>query len=683
MSNLSKLLIRGNALAQRGDLVGARTEFEKAARDHARRAEPWISLSAIHGMQGDFAAALRCGRKAVALAPESLQGWVNLANAARSLGDLPQAAEAFQRACNLPGCPADIALELGLTLAQLGKWQGAEKPLRDYLARHPGHREATLALAKTLTMNGKPETAASILENYCRQRPGDAGALHHLGIVYLDLGRSQDVRRICDQIMRESTDASHALFLKAALLIYEARYAEAHDVCEQLKKTHPDDPELLALLAHICLQEGSIDSAIAYSRAALTINPRCLTALINLSAAFLSRDVAESRRVMEEAVAIAPHNVSVLALKGRVLESLGDKQGAWECVQEAIDSGSIDTGAALVAARVAPAVGRMEQAIELLERLVTRPEISAGDKRVLHFALVNVCDKAKQYDRAFGHAVIANRIKNAAHDHNAYTADLNRLKTVYSSAALASLPRSRIFSELPVFIVGMPRSGTSLLEQILSCHSKVHARGETADVGKLTEAIPYFPDGARNLTQEKLDALASAYLERLREMAPSATRVTDKMPGNYRHLGIISQVFPGARILHCQRDPRDVCLSNYFTEFAIGHTHTYNLESLAQVYKAYRELMEHWKAILPIPILDVQYEELVAEPRAWVERILDFCGLEWEEACLDFHKSKRHVVTASYDQVRQPLYKSSVARWKHYERHLEPVCRILGLNDGS
>jgi hypothetical protein len=155
------------------------------------------------------------------------------------------------------------------------------------------------------------------------------------------------------------------------------------------------------------------------------------------------------------------------------------------------------------------------------------------------------------------------------------------------------------------------------------------------------------------------------------------------MPGNYMYAGIISQVFPETRILNCRRDPRDICLSNFMVEFGLGHAYTYDLESLAQVYKTYQELMEHWKAVLPIPILDVRYEALIADPRTWVEKVLEFCGLEWEEACLDFHKSKRQVTTASYDQVRRPLYTSSVARWKNYARHLEPVSRILGLHDDS
>lgn len=682
MSNLAKLLEKGGALARQGDLAGARALFEKAARDHEGSAEAWANLSAVHGMGGNYTAALRCARTATQLSPQSLHGWINLANAAQCCDELGEAANAFDRACGLPGCPADAILQLGLTLAKLGRPADAEKRLRAYLRRDSWHREATFALARILAGRGEAE-AAILAEAYCLRHPDEIQARVRLGAIYLDLGRIDEARRVCDQVMAQSSDAIEALFFKAALLTFEGRYPEARDVYEDIDQLQPGSLRTLILLCHSCRQLGDTESGIAYARAALKIDARSIPAMVALSTAVIMKDPGEARKIMEQAAMLAPDEPSVLALKGRILEFEGDKQGAWECVQAAMERGSMDAETALVAANIAPAVNRMDEAIAWLERLIAADNITSGDKRTLRFALVQVCDKAKQYDRAFEHAIVANRMKNARHNSDARTAEINRLKFVYSAPAIASLPRSSIRSELPVFIVGMPRSGTSLLEQILSCHSDVHARGETMDVSQLVEKIPYYPDGARNLLQEKLDIQASAYLQRLRLIAPDAVRITDKLPGNYMYLGFISQLFPAARVLNCRRDPRDVCLSNFFIEFGAGQTESYSLESMARAYKDYRELMEHWKAVLPIPIMDVQYEELIEQPRAWVESILRFCGLDWEDACLNFHESKRLAVTASYDQVRRPLYKSSVARWKNYARQLEPVSRILGLSDDS
>ena len=301
----------------------------------------------------------------------------------------------------------------------------------------------------------------------------------------------------------------------------------------------------------------------------------------------------------------------------------------------------------------------------------------------LQFTLARLCDTAKQYDRAFGHAHIANKLKGVNYNHERRVQQFERQKAVYTRDTIAPLPRSTVRSGLPVFIVGMPRSGTSLMEQILSCHSEVCARGETTDVADLTKKIDYYPDGVRNLSPEKLDALADGYVRRLRALAPLASRFTDKMPGNYLYLGLINQVFPDARIINCRRDPRDICVSQYMLDFATGHYYSYNLETLAGAIKIYQDIMAYWHEVLPISILDVRYEDLIADPRSQVAKILDFCGLEWEEACLAFHASKRQVVTASYDQVRQPLYTKSVARWKNYEKYLEPVNRILGLHGDS
>lgn len=683
MSDLSKLLNRSGALAQQGDLVGARTVLEEAIRDHDSNPEIWVGLTIIHAMDSNFAESLRCARKAAELAPDTPQVWINLSSAAHSTGNFPLVAEALQRARGLPGCPPDVALNLGLTLAKLDRWAEAEQPLSEYLSHNPGHTAATLKLATALSKNGKIDAAVAILEEYRRRQPLDANTLAQLGRIYLESGRDQEAWACCEQALKDYPDMPDGYFLKVDLLGFEDRLKESIDTLEQLDRLVPANIRVLSCLSNVWFKLRKSEIAIAYAREALKLNPRHLQTLLLLSSALLTHDTAEAQRLMEEAEAIAPHDLSVQTYKGQLLEFIGDKQGAWECVSAALKGGAADTAAALVAASVAPALGKADEAITLMEQLASRPGIPSGAQRALRFTLAKLCDKVSQYDRAFENAVIANRLKNVSFNLNASQVSLNRLKSVYSEAAASTLPRSRNHSELPVFIVGMPRSGTSLLEQILSCHSKVHSRGEVGDIKDLTTSIPYFPDGVRNLTPEKFDAMAEAYLQRLSALAPSATRITNKMPGNYFHLGLISQVFPDARIINCRRDPRDICLSNFTTDFMVGHYFTYELETLALVCKDYQELMEHWKRVLPIAILDVRYENLIADPQTWVAKVLDFCGLEWEDACLNFHKSDRQVVTASYDQVRKPLYNTSVARWKHYERHLEPVSRILGLHDDS
>jgi len=688
MSNLAKLLSRSSTLVRQGDLTVARTQLEKATRDHKGSADPWISLAAVHGMGGEYNEALRCARKAVELAPNSLQAWVNLANAAESCGAPAQSIEAFKHARKLPGCPPNITLNLGLALAEQGEWAEAEETLQAYCTLHTGHREATLAYAKVLARQGKFDTSINMMENYSSQHPEDGPALTQLGMTFLQAGEAEEMSRICDLASERFPDATDTLYLKGALQMFRGQYNNARDTYEELLRKQPNtQADIYILAAQACQQAGAVDSGEAYARAAVRLAPKNVTALTVLSSILVSTDLAEARRIMEKALAIAPTNPTLRAVNGNILEHEGDKQGAWDCVRPLLEGDAMNiaasNAAANVAASVAPAIGNMDEVIALLEKLVKRPGASVADRRGLHFKLASLCDKAGHYDRAFEYALVANEMKNAWFDHKPREVDNKRLMTVYAKNVIDTLPKSSVYSEVPIFIVGMPRSGTSLLEQILSCHSQVHARGEMTEIGAMAEKVPYYPDGVRNLREEKLDEMANQHLQHLREIDPTASRFTDKLPGNYLFLGFISQVFPRARIINCRRDPRDICLSQFMIEFNQGHTYTYNIESIAQIYQDYQDLMQHWKSVLPLPILDVRYEEVIADPHTVVSRVLEFCGLEWEDACLNFHKSKRRVATASYDQVRKPLYNSSVARWKNYREQLEPVSRILGLHDDT
>jgi hypothetical protein len=238
-----------------------------------------------------------------------------------------------------------------------------------------------------------------------------------------------------------------------------------------------------------------------------------------------------------------------------------------------------------------------------------------------------------------------------------------------------------------VFIVGMPRSGTSLVEQILASHSVVHGAGELPHLAWIANAIsrltpsgtPY-PEGAAELTQQQLSEAASRYLAALDEIAPTALRVTDKMPHNFRFLGLIQQLLPRSRIIHVHRDPLDTCLSCFFQEFSAAHAYARTLHDLGTHYLDYRRLMQHWADTLTIPLLTIQYEDLVSSIESEARRMIEFCGLDWEAQCLEYHTSTRVVRTLSAGQVNKPLYKTSVGRWRHYAEHLAELRQMLAAN---
>ena len=255
----------------------------------------------------------------------------------------------------------------------------------------------------------------------------------------------------------------------------------------------------------------------------------------------------------------------------------------------------------------------------------------------------------------------------------------------FTRERVRAMPKATLRSDKPVFIVGMPRSGTSLVEQILASHPAVHGAGEldfihhiwVGMLGMLGSNFGKYPKCLDNLTTEQVDGMADVYLSPLVAMKPDAVRITDKMPLNFLHLGLIASLFPSARIIHCRRDPMDTCLSCFMTHFNYPQPFQHDLEHLGHFYRLYEKLMGHWKTVIDLPMLEVSYEEVVADPEAQSRRMVEFLGLPWNDDCLKFHQTKRPCATASVMQVRRPVYGSSVGRWRHYEKHLGPLKSAL------
>jgi hypothetical protein len=303
------------------------------------------------------------------------------------------------------------------------------------------------------------------------------------------------------------------------------------------------------------------------------------------------------------------------------------------------------------------------------------------------FRLADQYDRLGEYDRAFELYDRANRLFPGRFDPSLHGQAVDRMIASWTPERVGTLPESGVRDELPVFIVGMPRTGTSLVEQILACHPRVHGAGELqiipAACGQLAPSKGLHEpmiDDPGVLTRPALERHARLQLGMLRKLGGRADRVTDKLPTNFLHLGLISRLHPRARVIHCVRDPLDTCLSCYFQWFRSGLPWAYRPEWLGSYYRTYRRLMGHWKRALPeLPILDVVYEDLVEDQEAWTRRIVEFVGLEWDDHCLRFHESRRISSTLSNEQVRRPMYRSSIGRHRHYADHLDPFRRALGM----
>ena len=536
-----------------------------------------------------------------------------------------QEAEAgFNRARELePGEPAH-EFKLGNVLADLKLYGAAAQSFRRALDAAPGHRGAALNLAVALRKGRRFEDAAEAYRGLIAGDPGDAGARAGLGAVLGELGRHDEALACLDAALDGGLDgptAEGARLQRATALLALGRIGEGVAAMHQTLSGSPDYAERIAAIARRHTQEGAVEVACAILEPLLTGG-------------------CESPRVAAAFAAIAPR------------------------------------------------LGRAREGIAVANALLDAA--APPDLRRLHFALGRLHDQADDYDAAFSHFAKANALFDADYDRAAAADFVERTLAAFDRDTVARLPRPDHDSRLPLFIVGMPRSGTTLVEQILCSHARVHGGDELFAIPEIVAALPTlagaddaYPECIAVLERPHAARLARGYLDKLDDLGHGAARVTDKMPDNYKFLGLIAVLFPRARIIHCVRAPLDCCLSNFFQEFIVEQLpYTASLIDIAHAYRLYRRLMRHWRAVLEIPMFEVVYEDLVADQEGVSRALVDFCGLEWDDRCLRFHENPRPVSTWSFDQVRRPMYAGSVDRSRHYRAHLGPLTAALGEEAG-
>lgn len=439
----------------------------------------------------------------------------------------------------------------------------------------------------------------------------------------------------------------------------------------------PRDPEIMKSLGEIYLRLEEYKVALDFFTRTLALQPRMLTALLGCTEALSAlgrQDDALGRAA--QALAIDPRYAANYAAYGTILKQLGRNKEAAQAFAHATDLAPEVPSYYRAWGEMQP-YQEHDRRLKDLTTLAAREEtLPAPQKVELHFALFKAYDDLGHHERAFMHLQRGN--------------SLNRTLLPYDEAAAFSFLRAQevnftaeqlrktadCTSELPVFIVGMPRSGTSLVEQVLASHPAVFGAGERTWIQRLaSELLPAYP---RITPPAQIAEFGRLYLERLRELSPASTRITDKLPANFRHLGLIHQAMPKARFIHVRRDSRDTCFSCYSKLFRSGLNFSYDLNELGRYYKAYEQLMAHWRAVLPQTcLLEVRYEALVTDFEAECRKIVAFCGLGWDERCLRFYENRRPVRTLSELQVRRPLFTDSIGRWRPYERWLGPLFATL------
>ena len=603
---------------KKGRLDEAARILQKLCKENGGDPEAWVMLASVHGQQSRFAAVAECCRRAIALQSDHPQANSLLGNALAAMGRHTEALDCYRRA----------------------------------LAKRPNDPGILHNYGTALYLAGELEEAAEVLGKVARIHPNYPDVHNNLGNIYKALNDNTRAIRHYQRAVQLQPDLFEAHLNLGDIFISRIGHPHAaeHHYREACR-IKPGDIEANAGVINVLRFMGRLDEAM------------------------------EVIRTLEQH---HPNEQSIVAGEADLLERRGDKEGAFRLARRLAEQGSSDPMAADVLLRTCTQFDYCDKAIAHAENLLDSGTLKPVGRETLHFGLGKLLDRLGRYDEAFSHYKAGNESLDIPYDPAAFTARVDRLIEAFDPQTLAALPRALLNSETPIFILGMPRSGTSLTEQILASHPEVAGAGELNTVNDLVAGLPRrlgedYPACIVRLDTTLLDELASAYLRELEQARHNGeSRITDKMPHNFLNLGFISLLFPRARIIHCQRNPIDTCLSIYFQNFGWMHPYGTRLDWLGSYYRDYARLMAHWERTLDIPILRIRYEDTVEDQEAVTRKLLDFCGLEWDDACLEFHKARRHVATASYDQVRQKIYKKSKARWKNYQKHLAPLIEALG-----
>lgn len=557
--------------------------------------------------------------------------------------------------------PTDQLLQQAWQMHRAGRHDAAEQGYRNILSRSPGHSDANNLMGLLFIETRRPKLARKYIRRALRSDPGNPQSHFNLGIACKDLGEWGEAARHFDRASR----------------------------------LRPGHPEPLSNLGNALRHDGRPGEAVEALRAALQQVPNHRGARQNLGLALndlgvskvKARDIPAARACFEEAVELTPHHPQALMNLGLTLEQSGDLDEAARRYRAAIAARPdfADPHFHLAHLRAEPST---PAEIEAMRALISRPGLENEDRVRLAFGLGFACESAGEFEEAFRWMTEGHRLqgKDVRFSLAEEAQGIGRLMSAFSPARIAELARSGHGDDRPVLIVGMPRSGTTLVEQILASHPEVHGAGEHTALHDAARSVNGRSGRATRGEEDFVDAgrLAKAgrrYMERISPDANlssgSPRRVTDTTPMNFLLVGLAAALLPGARFVFCLRDPRDNCLSLYRQYLTGAYSFTHSLADLGGYYLLHRKLLDHWEAALPGRVHRVQYERMVRNPDSEIASLLEFCGLPFDDDCLRFYETSRVVRSPSAALVRQPLHERSIGAWRRYEQHLEPLLRGL------
>lgn len=612
------------------------------------------NICEMYRQLGRLDLAMAHGKKAVECAPELGASYSNLGIVHYDRGELEQAEQCQLQALRIDPAFPQALNNLGSICRERKDKEGAVAYYKKVLSLNPNYIESLNNLGAVLTEQEKPEEAISPLLRALKLKPEYAESHRNLASAFLMLEDYPRADIGFTQALKYRPDFVEALLGKASIFQEVKNFAQAEEYIHRALEIDPSSTQGYTHLANLYNEMGYPEKAITLYQDAIDLDHTHGPAYIGLG--------------------------QVYSEKGEMVEAESLFSKALE-----IDETSLSARLGIVQIRKTEKKDENLTALEVeATKLTSMPETRALS---LHFALGKCYDDIKDYDRAISHFIEGCRLKRKriTYSSEETAAQFESIKSIIDSDFIKKFCDAGNDSKRPLFILGMPRSGTTLCEQILASHSEVYGGGEIPDFLNIANQFDAmgggagYPHGLISVDRDHLKHMGEKYLSGLKRRNETAKHVTDKMPANFLALGLIHVLLPNAKIIHMRRNPVDTCISNISKLFRQGQFQSYDLVELGMYYRNYLDLMEHWRHILPEnAFLDVKYENLVADNDAQVSRILDFCDLEWHDACLSFYENKRSVRTASLAQVRKPLYSSSVGRWKRYEKYIQPLLDQLG-----
>ncbi|MGC9239885.1 MAG: sulfotransferase [Acidithiobacillus sp.] len=638
-----------------GRLDEAADFLQQACAAPAAPALYWSNLAEMRRQQGQLAEGEAAARRAVALDPRLSGAWNNLGILLQEMGRYDESRTCLEKVHQREPDNPQALNNLGNTCLRQGDTVAAEDYWRQALARDPRYPQPYSNLAKLLADRGEWEEAIAAGRRAITLDPHLADAYINLAAAEKGRGRSPAALRWIDALLAFQPKRAGALLTKALLLKDEERLPEALVAAEAAVHQASESADAQYALGHILQELGRIPEALeAFAKAAALPGTRAEDALCHRATLYMEQgEPSMAEQAFAEARSRFPDSASV-----------------WYNWAD-LHHFTLDD----------PLVPEMEA---LLERSQNR---LPKDRMLLHFALGKAYLDRNQSPKAFAHLHAGNAIRRASFIYDAAqtTEIVDRILATFPAADQKNVPVPETVSTgpRPVFVVGMPRSGTTLTEQVLASHPAILGAGELSWLRRTIEATGSYPEIVATLTPTQKMALGQAYRDRIAALIPdgrTVQAVVDKMPSNCFYAGLIPLLLPEAKIIHCRRDPVDTCLSCYSKNFSGDQRFAYDLRELGQFYRDYVRLMDHWRQVLPPScFLEIDYEQMVEDLEGTSRRMLNFLELDWDPACLEFHRTERAVRTASVNQVRQPLYQRAVGRWKIHAEALQPLLDVLDL----